>query len=333
MKYDVITIGGITEDIMFYLDRPLVLKHCRSENGKTMMAFEAGEKITSDREVFYTGGGGGANAAVSFARLGLKTALVAALGTDQTAKLSLERLKKEKINISLIQSHKNSWSGLSLVVTGKDKKEHIIFSHRAANEKLNVSLIKPLSKASASWVYLASLTGALADKNIKTVFNWKNKLGCKIAWNPGANQLKQGFKFLKPFLMSTDALIVNYQEALKLTGESKAKKPDNTKDLLYHLVMLGPKIVAITCGKDGAWVKEGNKIYFEPALKVKVLNTTGAGDAFGSSLIGGLILYQNDITASLKLALIRSSRVVAKIGAQQGLLSIKEVKNEYKKYF
>ena len=328
MKFDVITIGGITEDIMFYVEDMKVLKNPNKFGSKTLLAFEDGNKIISDQQVVYTGGGGGANTAISFARLGLKTGLIAALGQDQTAVSSLNKLSKEKINTSFIKQFKGSWSGLSLVVTGKNQDEHIIFSHRAANEKLKIKA-GDYKNLKTVWFYLASLSGPFWKGNLKDIFNLAAKKNSLLAWNPGAAQIHEGVEFLKPYFKKTDVLIVNREEAISLCL-SKSRKLNQIKDLLAALADFGPNIIAITNGAEGAWVLDKGQIYFESGLPVKVVNSTGAGDAFGSSLIGGLILYKNDIAKALKLALIRSSIVVTEIGAQEGLLKIAEIKSKYK---
>lgn len=328
MKFDITTIGGITEDIMFYVDDMKILKNSSKFGSKTLLAFETGDKIISDRQVVYTGGGGGANSAVSFTRLGLKTALIAALGADQTAVASLRRMAQDKINTSFVQQFKNNWSGLSLVVTGKNKDDHVIFSHRAANEKLQIKA-ENYKKLETDWFYLASLSGQSWKRNLKEIFILAFKNHSLVAWNPGVAQIKEGVKFLKPYFKKTDVLIVNREEAIDLCLSAN-KKLNQIKDLLTALIGFGPRIVAITDGAKGAWVISQGQIYFEPALKVKPVNSTGAGDAFGSSLIGGLILYKHNIAKALKLALIRSSYVVTKIGAQEGLLKINAINSKYK---
>lgn len=328
MQFNVISVGGITEDIMFYVDDMKILNNPSKFGSKTLLAFEDGDKIISDKQVVYTGGGGGANTAVSFARLGLKTGLIAALGTDQTAISSLRRMAQDKINTSLIQRFKNSWSGLSLVVTGKNKDDHVIFKHNAANEKLQINN-KSYKNLETGWFYLASLSGQSWKRNLKEIFTLANSKNSLIAWNPGAAQINEGIKFLKPYFKKTDVLIVNREEAISLCLSGN-KKLNQIKDLLLFLVSLGPRIVAVTDGAKGAWVINKGQVYFEPAVHVKVINSTGAGDAFGSSLVGGLILYKNNIAKALKLALIRSSHVVAKIGAQEGLLTIAQVKAKFK---
>ena len=66
-------------------------------------------------------------------------------------------------------------------------------------------------------------------------------------------------------------------------------------------------------------------VCYDKALPAQGLNTTGAGDAFGSSLVSGLITYKGDVKKALHLAIVRSNYVVRKVGAQEGLLSKKEL--------
>ena len=193
---------------------------------------------------------------------------------------------------------------------------------------------------------MASLSGPFWKSNLKEIFALAAEKNSLLAWNPGTAQIREGVEFLKPYFKKTDVLIVNREEAISLCL-SKGKKLNQIKNLLVTLTDFGPSIVAISNGDKGAWVinksstflqgikpckkvLDKGQIYFEPGLPVKVVNSTGAGDAFGSSLIGGLILYKNNIVQALKLALIRSSMVVTKVGAQEALLKIVEVNSKYK---
>ena len=76
----------------------------------------------------------------------------------------------------------------------------------------------------------------------------------------------------------------------------------------------------ITGGKRGAWVQERKNIYWAKILDKKVVNATGAGDAFGSGFISGMILYNNDLKQALQLGMLNSNSVVTEMGAKHGLL-------------
>lgn len=317
-KFDVITIGGATLDIMFALEKVRIIK----EPHLSLMAFPLGSKQASER-VIYTTGGGAANAAVSLAKLGFKTALVAALGKDAHASIILNRFKKEGVDSSLVKSL-GYYTGLSFIVTGGHKKEHVLFTHRSANNFLKIES-KIFGQLSAKWFYLLSLSGKFWQANLSAVFQAALKQHGKIAWNPGGGQLKAGYSVLKKYLKQTEVLFLNKEEAQALVKSSGIV----TRDIVRIFKIIhswGPKLIAITQGDRGAYFCSGELITYQPALPVTGINTTGAGDAFGSSFIGGLMLYSGDVKRALRLAMIRSNYVVRKIGAQEGLLSLADLK-------
>ena len=317
MRHDIITIGGVTEDIMFHTGEAQIIKNPKKTGSRYLFAFEAGGKILADQEVLYTGGGGGANTAISFSRLGLKTALVASIGRDLSGQRLFTRLKKEKVNLNNLQILDKRWTGISFIITAGKRNERIIFTDRAANDqfKINKAIFRKLK---AGWYYLTSLSGDHWRDNLDFIFQTAQKKKTPVAWNPGSLQLKAGLNFLKKYLKQTEVLILNKEEAMELAGSKR--KNVKAEVLFKDLSKLGPKIISITDGVKGAYVYQNNEQLFAKAIGNKPVNKTGAGDAFGSSLVGGFILY-NDLERALRLAIIRSGFVVMKIGAQEGLLT------------
>ena len=258
----------------------------------------------------------------------MKTAIIAAIGDDFNSNRIISDVKKKKIDLHCLQKIKNCTSGLSLVITGSKKNDHIIFTHRAANEKLNLSL-KECLKVKSKWFYITSLSGPYWKKNLDVIFKAAEKNNIKVAWNPGSTQLKAGYNSLKRYIAQTSVLILNKEEAMELAFNS-GKKTKSIKKLLKILSDIGPEIVSISNGIKGAYIYSNNQFIFKKSLPAIGINTTGAGDAFGSSLVGGLILFKNNLKQALNLAVIRSNYVVRKIGAQEGLLTLNEVKKKLK---
>ncbi|MBU1037335.1 carbohydrate kinase family protein [Patescibacteria group bacterium] len=321
-KFDIVTIGGATLDIMFALKKVKLIKSKDSFSSQRWLVFPWGSKIVS-QDVVYTCGGGAANTAVSFAKLGLKTAMLSSMGDDHSAQIILEKLKENKVDISLKQKVDN-YTALSFIVTGGSKKEHVIFSHRSANDLLEVSQNK-LKNIKSKWYYLSSLSGKKWKGNLNIIFAAVKTQGIKIAWNPGSIQLEAGYKNLKKFFPLCDVLLLNKSEAIQLVATSGIKAK-SFNELFKIILGWGCKIVAITQGEKGAYVCSKEIACFRKSLPIRGINTTGAGDAFGSSLVGGLMIYKNDLKKALDLAIIRSSYVVRKIGAQKGLLTLAEIK-------
>ena len=88
----------------------------------------------------------------------------------------------------------------------------------------------------------------------------------------------------------------------------------------------GPKITVITSGRFGADVYDGEKFYHQDILKEKKrVDTTGVGDAFGSTFTAGLKLFNGDIQKAMHLAVRNTASVIGKQGAQNGLLMKKNI--------
>lgn len=324
-KRDVITIGGATEDITFYTNEGVLIENKKDLLRQKLLAFEYGAKIKVDKS-FSGFGGGAANAAVAFARLGLKSACLCALGIDARGKRILDNFKKQGVDINLAQKIKNQQTGFSFLLVGPSN-EHICFSNRAANDEIKISERDLKSINKAEWVYLTSLSGDW-QKILAKVFSAR---GPKVAWNPGHRQIIKGLGVLGKYIKKTDCLIMNKDEAMELVlsggkYKNQAASLNNMKNLLMALKDLGAKITVITNGRHGADAICGNKIYHQPIVKEKQrVDTTGVGDAFGSSFVAGLKIYGGDIKRALLLAARNSAAEIAQQGSQNGLLNKKDL--------
>ncbi len=335
MKYDIITIGGATEDITFYTSEGVLIDNKKDILRQKLLAFEYGAKIKIDK-AHSTFGGGAANTAVSFSRLGFRAASLIAVGQDIRGKKIIKNLEKQKVNTGLVQKIKDNVSGFSFILVGPNN-EHIVFSHRAANSNLRfpfglssrrrqISDLRFIKKT--KWVYITSLSGQWQDV-LKRIFSVK---GVKIAWNPGYVQLNKGKSILGKYFKKTEILIVNKDEAIELVISDKKfrSKPfsfyNNIKNLLTIIKSWGPQIVVITSGKNGADAYDSKKYYHATIAKEqKRIDTTGVGDAFGSSFIAGLELYNGNIKKAMKLGTKNTASVISQQGAQNGLLTKKDI--------
>ena len=150
----------------------------------------------------------------------------------------------------------------------------------------------------------------------------------KVAWNPGHIQLHAGFSAIGKFLKRTSLLTVNKDEAIELVvtnpkyKNSDKKFLNNVRNLLKVINEYGPKIVVITKGKDGADAYDGGKFYHQDILRERRrMDTTGVGDAFGSTLTAGLKMFDGDIQKAMHMSVINTASVISLQGAQNGLLT------------
>lgn len=326
MKYDFIAIGGLVKDIAFQTKDGVLIDNPQDITRQKLVGFEYGAKIKVESVESFSGGGAN-NVAVCFSRLGFKTALLGAVGEDESGKELIKNLVDNGIDTRLVKVIKKGETGFTFVAKTKSN-EHVAFVYRGANSLLEVSKIEVQMLHYSKWIYIASLSGVWG-KVLDKVFAVKDAL---VAWNPGNSQLSAGAGHLHKYLKKTAVLMVNKDEAIELAisiGKYKKEKDEffkDTKNLLTVLKDLGPDAVVITDGANGADYYDGEELHHENSLQVpvsKIVDTTGVGDAFCSTFIAGLETYQGDSKKAMKLAMKNAAEVLKEPGAQNGLMSIK----------
>ncbi|HTW96564.1 MAG TPA: carbohydrate kinase family protein, partial [Candidatus Methylomirabilis sp.] len=325
MKYDFIAIGGAVEDITFKTDEGVLIDNKDDVLRQKLVGFEYGAKIRIN-DVYRFPGGGANNAAVAMAKMGFSVVMLGAVGEDESGDRLIKNLAANKIDTRLVKRVAGVETGFSFIVITQNN-EHVAFVYRGANDKLFADQAAVSMFPDTEWLYVTSLSGQW-EKVLDQVFSAKEPL---VAWNPGNVQLAAGVDRLRKYLQKTTVFMVNKDEAIELTISSgKYKNEDEnylnqTSNLLTALKGFGPKTVLITDGERGADFYDGDNFYHQDSLRVppeKIADTTGVGDAFCSTFIAGLELYEGDIKQALKLAMKNSAATLKEAGAQNGLLSI-----------
>ncbi len=299
--YDVITLGSATVDA-FVKARKEIRKH----DDHFDICFHLGEKLLIE-DLVLTTGGGGTNSAVAFSRLGLKTAFVGAIGNDLNGKLILSELKKE--NVDFLGKVKNEKSGFSVILKGNS--DRTILSYKGINNNLLFSDIK-LSNLNSKWMYISTMLGK-SFETAKKIADYGKKHNIKIACNSSPYLAKLGLVKLSSFLKNIDILILNKDEAFDLSGKK------SIKDEFSSISRYVSGIIVITDSYSPIHAHYNGKIYRKNIKKIKAVDTTGAGDAFASGFIYGIIKGK-DILKSLNYGHKESSSVLMHIGAKNNLL-------------
>ncbi|MFA5099096.1 MAG: carbohydrate kinase family protein [Candidatus Paceibacterota bacterium] len=298
--YDIITIGSATRDVFLL-----------SKNFKTLLSGSGfGKKFEIKKAVFSTGGGS-TNAATTFSRQGLKTAALFKTGSDESADYILDKIKKEKI-ISLAVKDKNKGSDYSTILLDSSG-ERTVLVHYGASSDLKISDIH-FGKIKSKWAYIAP--GDISFETIEKILSNLHKNKTFVAFNPSKKFIEMGLKKLKPLLDKTEVLILNLEEGSALTGISRKKE----KEIFKKLDRAEKGIVVMTNGRKGVVVSDGKNIYHAGILGGRVIDRTGAGDAFGSGFVAGLI-RKNSIEYAIRLGSANATSVVGKIGAKEGILT------------
>ena len=316
--YDVITVGSATVDA---LARTEFCEMIHDKKNKECIAYPVGAKILME-ELVLTVGGGGTNTAVSLSRLGHKVAFVGKIGSKYNSNRVIHQLKKEKVDTSLIIRSKTGRTGYSIILDSK-KHDRTILAFRGSNNDLGSNEIN-FKKLKTKWFYFSSMIEK-SYKTLEKIATYASKNNIKIAFNTSSYLAKKGKNYLKNILNKTNILVLNKDEAQLIVG-----KNNNVANLLKKLSKLGPEIVAITDGKNGVYVLNNNQIYTGIPTNVKIVETTGAGDAFASSFLCGII-RKNNIEFAMKLGMTNAESVIQHHGAKEKLLKYNEALKIMKK--
>ncbi len=344
----IITIGSAMLDL-FIQQEQLPCTHDKKSN-KNFMLLEIGKKqeiSTLEKQ----SGGGATNAAVSFARLGFSTHTFFKAGADCESDFVVRELEKEGIDTTLVLRMADTMTGLSIIIPCP-AGERTVLAYRGANLTLKEKEIPFKALDACDALYITSLTGATAPLLLPITQHAK-KQGNIIATNPGTSQLVQGTQTILESLPNIDIFILNSCEAQAcmhalaqkqntqessthtknlpeenletlpalLREQSEYHTPDfNLRKFFTEILNRGPQVVAITNGKEGVYVAQGDTIYFHPSMPENVVSTVGAGDAFGSCFVASL-LEEKSVPEALARGIINATSVIAHVGAKTGLLT------------
>ncbi|MGB9911631.1 MAG: carbohydrate kinase family protein [Microgenomates group bacterium] len=312
--YDVISIGSATFDVFLKVPEGKILETEEFLVGKAL-GLPYGSKIEI-KERLLASGGGGTNTAVGFARLGLKTAVVARCGWDFGGKLVRQELKKEGVDDSLLVQIEGDDTDYSTILIGPDG-ERTILVYRGKT-RLDESLID-FSRLKSRWFCISGLEGNL--KLLKKLVDWAKRNKIKVAVNPGRKEIDQREELLE-IIKDIEVLIVNQEEAARLTNSFFFDL-----DLFSKTALLSSGIVVITRGAEGAYLFDKNdNLLIADGFKVEMVDATGAGDAFNAGFIGGLAKGWS-LEKALKLGIANGAAVVMQMGVKPGLLSEKNYHN------
>jgi len=269
----ILSIGEATIDNFMFIHDANV--HCTINKTKCEFCVNYADKILADKMVFSLGGNA-ANTAVSFARLGLESQLFSIIGDDWLGQRVTQLLKKESVDQRYIQTEPGETSFAAVTVFQGERNEIIYHVPR----EYHLPNFDPVD-----WVYLTSMGKAFMDAYEKAL-TFIKKHHLKVSFNPGSYQLKAGVDKLKPFLAITEVLFVNTDEARHLTELPASASFQELAEALYDL---GPKLVNITDGANGAYLFDGHQLLFMNIFPAVVVERTGAGDSYAAGFTAALL--------------------------------------------
>ncbi|MCX6797022.1 MAG: carbohydrate kinase family protein [Candidatus Doudnabacteria bacterium] len=309
---DIISIGDATIDTFLFV-RELDI---REEGGSKKAVMNWGDKLPVDK-LYRTVAGNAANFAVGSSRLGLNAAFYSVLAHDTGGREIVHKMEKEGVSTRYIIKNDKHGTNASTVLSYKGERTIFVYHEHRKYDLPNFTR--------ADWVYLTSM-GEGFKKIYKDLASYIDKYDVKVGFNPGTFQLRVGPEAHKEILERTDVLSLNMEEAQSWVGED-LRDPE---ELCKRLTKLGPKAIALTDGRRGAYSYSDEGFYYIEEFPGERIEATGAGDSFTTAYIAALV-YGLPHSEALRWGPVNAGSVVRQIGPQAGLLTRKEIEVQLKK--
>jgi ribokinase len=261
-------------------------------------------------------GGSAANTVVGVARLGCKVGFIGKVGCDREGNVLIQDFCKEGVNTAGVVRAEQGKSGSVLGFVDK-KGARALYINSGVNDTIKLDEVNARYASQAQFLHLTSFVG---DESFQTQKKLLDAIpdSTQISFDPGALYARKGFANLEPIIKKACVLMPNAIELRLLTGEIDYRKGAN------FIIGKGVKIVAVKLGGDGCYVTDGHEQHLIEPFNVKVVDTTGAGDAFCAGFLYGLVNGKSLLECG-KLGNFVASRCVMKMGARTGLPFAKDL--------
>lgn len=258
-------------------------------------------------------GGSPANIAMNLSSQGFKTAIISKVGKDPFGEYILNRMKESKVDEKYIFIDEKLKTDIVFVLKSIFSPEFYPYRSSSLKLEVNENVIEAVKKSKVFHISTWSIsTNQNLENSLKLLKVAKENnviVGLdpnyrELLWNTSIS-IQEALKVVSPYI---DIIKPSDDDGKFIFGN----KSNDEYIKLFH--DLGVNNVILTLGKDGSIISDGKKIVKLESYAEKVVDTTGAGDAFWSGVyIGELIGY--DIFKSTKLGNAIAAENLKKVGA------------------
>lgn len=315
----VICVGSVAKDLFFPTSEGEFFDTPEDVTAQRKVAFESGAKYqVEDR--YEALGGVAANTSVGLSRLGVDVSVYGAIGDDDIGAWICREFEREGVDIRFLEQYAGVKSDLSSILVFTAEGDRTIFYNRDAAERFRVKTEK---FSGASWVMMSALNGEW-KVNMQETLRGAEEAGAKLVVNPGQRNVKDDPLLVLRTVSASDILFLNKDEAIELSLHIDSKLShemrNDEKMLLRILRSAGATTIAMTDGMRGAWGMDGETVIRAVSRNPsRGIETTGAGDAFGSGFLAATVRGESFGNA-FRWGMANGASVVRHFGAIEGLL-------------
>ena len=296
---DIIVVGSLNMDLVVKTEHmPAIGETVHGEDLKTIP------------------GGKGANQAAAAARLGSSVAMVGKVGGDDFGLPLIKNLQHQGVDASHVKIDEGVSTGTAVIVVDGSGQNSIVVSPGANGKVDNLDI--DTCKDVFNQAKILLLQFEIPLETVAYAMRIAKEHGVRVILNPAPAKQVSG-----DFLKNADVLVPNESE-LQLLTNMPVTDVSTAEHAAKKLLEKGVKTVIVTMGERGALFLTEEKSMLVPARKVKVVDTTAAGDAFIGGFAAGL-LNGFELEKAVRYGCAAGTLAVTKFGAQTSLPSAAEV--------
>jgi len=227
-------------------------------------------------------GGVGANCALAIVPWGINVRLFGCVGQDRFGDLLLETLRKTGVDIGGVQRSSRALTGMLYINVTRDG-QRTFFGSRGANQFMGPPKVPAswLRSCAAAHLVGYSFLNPGPEKMARRILRQFHSCGKLVSLDVGMEPCKRIPQKILRLLPQVDLLFVSSDEAASLTGRS------NPREAFLRFERAGAKEIVMKLGKRGCLISDGGILREVPSFTVRVVDSTGAGDAFTAAFLQG----------------------------------------------
>jgi len=325
-KYDVYGIGNALVDTEFEVEDSFFIEH-KVEKGLMTLVDDSRQEylisvINSDR-IKKQSGGSAANTVIAVNQFGGNSFYSCKVADDEYGRFYMNDLKESGIATNLNDNElPQGTTGKCLVMITPDA-DRTMNTFLGISTTLDLTVLDEASLAASEYLYLEGYL-VTSDLGVEAMIEAKKmaeKHGVKTSITLSDPSIVDFFKsnFENVIGDGVDLLFCNEDEALKFTGT------DNLLEAREKMKFIA-KNFAITLGKNGATIFDGDTFIDIESFPVAAIDTNGAGDMFAGAFLYA-ITHGSSYAHAGKVASMASSKVVSVFGPRLSIAQVQEIKS------
>jgi len=246
--------------------------------GEAMIEFNQSQP---GRPEFLQGfGGDTSNFCIAAARQGASTGFVSAIGDDPFGRLLAGMWADEHVDTRYVRVDRSAPTGVYFVTHGPDGHQFDYLRAGSAASRYTAADLPLDALAAAKAVHLSGISVAISTA------------ACDAAFAAIVHTRSNGGAVIREALCHTDICLPSWDDVAALTGA-------NDRDAIVDAMLeLGPQIVALKLGREGAYVATPSERRVVPGFAVEAVDATGAGDCFGGAFVARIVAGDDPFAAA-----------------------------------